>query len=390
MTDQKLPVPSAPTLITPPPSSFQGVKPPQPIVYQPVSPSVPTPSPAVSKTGAASVIAPFPMPPIRPQPIQVQPQQNPQPQGARPIVSSPVLLVQNVSKPPVQPLPPLPPLRPLPQVAPLNQSVGPASASSLVSQPVSPKPVLTPQPVLTSSAPPAAKPPVVPPVPPKVQLAEPSKSSFRFLPFILGGVLILVVLAFIASRFLGAKKTTTAPSVTSNSISAPAAQETQLTYWGLWEPSTAVQQVFSDFERTHPGVHVSYQQQLPTDYRERLQTAIASGRGPDIFRFHASWTPMLQSELSPLPDSVMSSSTFQATFYPAAVQQLTLNNQIVGIPLMYDGLALLYNVDALRTANAQPPTTWSALRTLATQLTVRANGKIQRAGLAIFQIFWHY
>ncbi len=160
-------------------------------------------------------------------------------------------------------------------------------------------------------------------------------------------------------------------------------QQTTITYWGLWEPSETLTQVFSEFEQQNPGVKVSYVTQSPVDYRERLQTAIASGKGPDIFRFHASWTPMLKNELAAMPSSVYSASEFQSTFYPAATQQLTSNGQLVGVPLMYDGLALYYNKDMLRTANAVPPKTWADLRTLATQLTIRSGDTVQRGGLAI-------
>src|SRR5690606_306277 len=112
-------------------------------------------------------------------------------------------------------------------------------------------------------------------------------------------------------------------------------------------------------------------------YRERLQTAIASGNGPDIFRFHASWTPMLRNELAPIPASIYSAGEYNSTFYPVAAKQLQLNGQLVGVPLMYDGLALYYNKEMLQAADAQPPTTWAELRTLATKLTIRNGDTIQ-------------
>jgi multiple sugar transport system substrate-binding protein len=72
-----------------------------------------------------------------------------------------------------------------------------------------------------------------------------------------------------------------------------------------------------------------------------------------------------------------------------ATEQLTLNNKIVGVPLMYDGLSLYYNKEMLKAANVEPPKTWAELKALADSLTVPSNkaergrGTLQRAGLAI-------
>jgi multiple sugar transport system substrate-binding protein len=139
----------------------------------------------------------------------------------------------------------------------------------------------------------------------------------------------------------------------------------------------------ADFEAQNPGIKVNYQQQTYRDYRERLQAAIASGKGPDIFRFHASWVPMLKSELSEMPATVFTPSQFQQTFFPVASEQLLQSGKLYGVPLMYDGLALIYNKEVFNTANAQPPKTWAELRDLAQKLTIRENGKIRRGGIAI-------
>lgn len=175
-------------------------------------------------------------------------------------------------------------------------------------------------------------------------------------------------------------KTTTKPTTD---------KQTTITYWGLWEPTEVLSQVISDFEKANPQYKIDYRKQSHRDYRERLQTAIASGNGPDIFRFHASWTPMLQGELSPMPSSVMSDAEYKKVFYPVAAKQLSVKGRIVGIPLMYDGLALFYNVEILKTANAEPPQNWAELRSLADALTspaeksARGNAPLQRSGLAI-------
>ena len=210
----------------------------------------------------------------------------------------------------------------------------------------------------------------------------------------LGAVILIGLLASLASSLGligGAKKNdATSPSASSTAGDnvANTGEATNITYWGLWEDSQILNEVFNDFEAKY-NIKVDYRKQSHRDYRERLQQAIASGNGPDVFRFHATWVPMLSAELAAMPSSVMSSSDYQSNFYPSAFKQLQLNGQIVGVPLMYDGLALLYNKEMLKTANLSVPSTWADLRTAANKLTVPSNpgdrqpGNITRGGLAI-------
>lgn len=181
--------------------------------------------------------------------------------------------------------------------------------------------------------------------------------------------------------------TDTTTSGDSNQVTSPvqtgSGQTKTITYWGLWESASVLQSVFADFEAANPGVSVEYVKQSYQDYRTRLQTAIGSRNGPDIFRYHASWVPMLSSQLDTMPSSVMSARDYQQTFYPVVSRQLQVNGQVVGVPLMYDSLGLYYNKQIFAEAGVQPPETWAEVKALASQLTVRNGSQIQRAGLAI-------
>jgi multiple sugar transport system substrate-binding protein len=158
-------------------------------------------------------------------------------------------------------------------------------------------------------------------------------------------------------------------------------KELTITYWGLWEPSAVMQSLLDEFSQQHSGIKVEYTQQSHKEYRERLQSAFARGEGPDVFRFHNTWVPMLRTELDSLPSEIMSASTFQQTFYPVAANDLRIGANYVGIPLEIDGLALFYNKKIFSTAGKAPPTTWEDLRKTAFELTVRdQKGNIQTAG----------
>lgn len=139
-------------------------------------------------------------------------------------------------------------------------------------------------------------------------------------------------------------------------------KEVTITYWGLWETDAVVRPVISAFEADHPKVKVQYVKQSPKQYRERLQAAIGRGEGPDVFRFHNTWVPMLQQDLSAVPETVMTVTNFQNTFYPVAANDLVAGNTIYGIPLEIDGLGLYYNEDLFALAGVtSAPTSWEEL-----------------------------
>jgi multiple sugar transport system substrate-binding protein len=225
----------------------------------------------------------------------------------------------------------------------------------------------------------------------KVKPASTKDNKFlKIIPFALVGLVVIAAVVFGISRVLGGGSlfglNFGGTSETGNDTAPPAASQpqagTSITYWGLWEPNSVVQQVFNEFEQ-ETGIKVLYEKQSPQNYRTRLESEIASGQGPDVFRFHATWVPMLSDELAPMPTSVMSASEYQQTFYPIAAQQLQHQGQIVGIPLMYDGLGLYYNKEVLRAANEEVPSTWGDLRLLAQKLTVTGENGVERGGLAI-------
>jgi multiple sugar transport system substrate-binding protein len=163
----------------------------------------------------------------------------------------------------------------------------------------------------------------------------------------------------------------------------PGGKEATITYWGLWENDATVQGVIADFQAAHPKIKVTYVKQSPRQYRERLQNAISRGQGPDVFRFHNTWIPMLRNDLSAAPDSVMSPSEFSSTFYPVASADLVGGQSIYGMPVMIDGLGLYYNEDLFAAAGVAAPTTWEELLNIVPKLTVRSETTILTSAIAL-------
>jgi ABC-type glycerol-3-phosphate transport system substrate-binding protein len=140
----------------------------------------------------------------------------------------------------------------------------------------------------------------MPATPPTVKTEGPvmgvKQSPFRFLIPLLGGVLVLGLVGFLLFNILGVKLPFDGNSGTTESV--------ELTYWGLWESEATMKTLIERYESDNPGVKINYTQQKSIDYRDRLQTALQNGTGPDLFRYHQTWIPMLRNELSSLPDSV--------------------------------------------------------------------------------------
>lgn len=187
-----------------------------------------------------------------------------------------------------------------------------------------------------------------------------------------GGLLVALIVAiflivFIVSRFTGGgNKTVT------------------LEYWGLWEDSNVMQSVISDFERENPTIKVDYVKQDPKEYTDRLLNRIQNGTGPDIFRFHNTWMPMLVSVLSPLPQTTMTAQEFANTYYSVAQQDLVHNGAIYGVPLEIDTLALFTNDQLLKKENVSIPEKWDDFITDARALTVKdPKGQIKVGGAAM-------
>ena len=188
-----------------------------------------------------------------------------------------------------------------------------------------------------------------------------------FLGLIVVGVLFFLFYVFVLPRFINNKN-----------------EKVTITYWSLWEDQKVIQPVISDFQKQNPNITVNFVKQDNKKYRERLDTRIRNGTGPDIFRFHNTWYPMLSSFLAPLPSDVITAKDFKSSFYTVSQKDLIKNGAIYGIPLEIDTLALYINTDIFQAAGASPPVTWEEFINDARRITVKdEKGKIKTAGVAM-------
>lgn len=244
-----------------------------------------------------------------------------------------------------------------------NQGNTPPVESSV---PFNPSPPPPPPPVVDN-------PPLIvpPPPPPHRNGLFSSLMSGKLIKILLGFLVMAAIFALIFTVILPKLRGEENKQVT-------------LTYWGLWEDEGIMQSVIKDFETKNPNIKINYSKQDIKQYRERLQTRIANGTGPDIFKFHNTWYLMLSSDLLPLPTEVITRNEFTNRFYNVARDDLIKNGAIYGVPSNMDTLSLFVNTGKLQAGGYEIPATWNDFISVASSLTVKnSEEQIETSGAAI-------
>lgn len=183
-----------------------------------------------------------------------------------------------------------------------------------------------------------------------------------------------------------------------------------LEYWGVWEDRDDLNPVIADFQALHPNIRINYTKFRYTEYEQKLLEAWAEDRGPDIYSIPAAWLKKYQSRITPQPATVRlpfqqvtktlgqtevktvvnpvaiySPSDIKNQFADVVYSDVAINNQIYGLPLSVDTLALFYNRSLLDAASiATPPVTWEDVAVDTKKISLlNANNNFVRSGIAL-------
>ncbi len=214
---------------------------------------------------------------------------------------------------------------------------------------------------------------ITPEITPDRSTLTPPKRSF--IPYLIA-IFSLALISFLIFKFI-------VPYLNKNN-----SKPVILTYWGLWEETSVLQGIISDFESKNPKIKINYKKNEKTDYRSRLAGRLLKNpeteEVPDIFRIHSSWLPMFKGSISSVPSATLAALNFEEDFYDVYKKDLKIGNSYYALPLMYDSLVLFYNKDLIQKGGVELPKTWWDLKTAASKLTVRdQNGNIEIAGVAM-------
>jgi multiple sugar transport system substrate-binding protein len=192
-----------------------------------------------------------------------------------------------------------------------------------------------------------------------------------------------------------------------------------LKIWSVFDDEKALKELMSAYQATHPNVSFEYKELRIDEYEDELLHAFAKGEGPDIYAVHNTWLGEYESLIEPLPSSLtipysetrgsikkekvytikqeptISQRALKTNYIDIVAQDVireyqpnakeAAKEQIFGLPLSVDTLALYYNKDILNAASiAQPPTNWTQFQDAVTKLTrISANDTLLQSGAAI-------
>ncbi len=160
----------------------------------------------------------------------------------------------------------------------------------------------------------------------------------------------------------------------------------------VYDDTDAFREQVQAFQSRNPGIAVRVKKfDDLADYETTVINEIAEGEGPDVFMVQNRWIPEHLKKLLPMPadlPQVMTPDVFRQTFFQAAADDLIVDNQIYGMPMSMDNLAVYYNKaifrDQLATTD-QPGALWEDIKEQSFQLTKRNNSpeRFALAGIAL-------
>ena len=217
-------------------------------------------------------------------------------------------------------------------------------------------------------------------------------------------VVLLAILVLLAPVFLSGcqkKCPTPAKNIPGTSTfredcpvleAAAATGNRTLDLWVLYDNTDAFREQIQAFQSSHSGLQVRVKKFTNIqEYEDLIVNEIAQGEGPDVFMIQNSWMPKHYKKLLPLPldqPVVMTADLFRQTFFQAAADDLIIGDQIYGMPLSVDNLAIFYNKqefkDLIATSD-RPGALWEDIKNQTTELTKKNNSpeRFALSGIAL-------
>ncbi|RXZ83880.1 extracellular solute-binding protein [Paenibacillaceae bacterium] len=156
-------------------------------------------------------------------------------------------------------------------------------------------------------------------------------------------------------------------------------EKVTLNVWGMGEEAKTLPKISEEFTKENPNITVKVQSLPWAQGHEKMLTAVASKKGPDVIQMGTSWIPEF-GEAGALADLTPYLEQYPElnpdNFYPGAVESAKFGDKYVGSPWYVETRVLYYRTDLLEEAGFDAaPTTWDELSTVADKLAARGEGK---------------
>lgn len=195
-----------------------------------------------------------------------------------------------------------------------------------------------------------------------------------------------------------------------------------LNYWRVFDGPDAFDEIIAKYKQIHPFVTIKYRKLRFEEYEKELLEAFATDRGPDIFSIHNTEVRKYQTKgfLEPMPAKItmaypviegrikeqvnpnvktvpsISLNSIKNDFVDAVYGDVvvkvhdekakTVQEQVFGLPLSADTLAMYYNKDLFNNAGiTSPPAYWNReFQQSVKKMTKQDNrGQIVQSGVAL-------
>jgi len=169
----------------------------------------------------------------------------------------------------------------------------------------------------------------------------------------LGFIAVLVMLVGCAAP--GATAPTTSDSgSTGSAVDAP--QELTMWRFPLMDDQEAETKIWDEmiagFTKDHPNVKISIETQPWDDRRQKLLSAIGSGRGPDVFYINPDMISQFAKSgaIVPISDNVTDADT--AKFNPGTL--IPSEGKLYALPILQNSVVNIYNTDLVKELGLDP------------------------------------
>jgi multiple sugar transport system substrate-binding protein len=184
---------------------------------------------------------------------------------------------------------------------------------------------------------------------------------------------------FAATALIGSLLVGSLAGCSSDSASSDKNGKTTIHVWAMGEEAKSLPKFAEEFEKENPKIDVKVQA-IPWDQaHDKLLTAVASKKGPDVVQMGTTWIPEFASanalmDLKPYIKEYPELD--ENNFYSGSVETTKYEDKVVGVPWYIDTRVLYYRTDLLKEVGYnEPPKTWDELRDVAKKLAERGENK---------------
>ncbi|NPD87534.1 MAG: extracellular solute-binding protein [Asgard group archaeon] len=155
--------------------------------------------------------------------------------------------------------------------------------------------------------------------------------------------------------------------------------ESEIEIWYTYEGIDVIKERVLEYENLNPRVKIILQEQPSSGWLDKFISVAQTGESPDIFLAKGSWFGELAGLGYILPLTPFLTPQKEAEFLPSAIDGLSYENELWGLPLWYDSILLFYNKGLFDQAGlSYPNSNWTDIDLIyaAVQLTDRSENQI--------------